>query len=148
MLMKCYMMHGILRSFLRAQDVGNGIAAVAGLVPQFALGSGLMNLSFMPILGFFDNTVYAPLDGNIAGKSLVYMAICGATYLVLVLALERYSTCTCVCVCSCVCMSHCATCWYTSALHADGVEWGKTTSHPQNTVCTPKSRPSYQQICR
>lgn len=46
-------------------------------------------MSFMPILSLVDDTVYTPLDSNIAGKSLVYMAVCGATYLVLVLALER-----------------------------------------------------------
>lgn len=71
------------------QDVGKGIAALARLVPQFALGNGLMNMSFMPILGFFDNTVYTPLDANITGNSLVYMAICGVVYFVLLLVLER-----------------------------------------------------------
>ena len=69
--------------------MGKGISGLARLVPQFALGNGLMNMSFMPILGFFDNTVYTPLDSNIAGDSLVYMAICSVVYFVLLLTLER-----------------------------------------------------------
>ena len=71
------------------QDVGEGISGIARLIPQFALGNGLMNLSFMPILGFFDNTVYSPLDPNITGDSLVYMAVTGVVYFVLLLVLER-----------------------------------------------------------
>ncbi|CAM9274465.1 unnamed protein product, partial [Hapterophycus canaliculatus] len=72
-------------------DVGGGIATLAQLVPQFALGNGFMNMSFMPILGFFDNTLYTPLDHRIAGSSLVYMAVCSAVYFVLLLVLERAS---------------------------------------------------------
>lgn len=69
--------------------MGNGIAALARLIPQFALGNGLMNMSFMPILSFFKNTVYTPLDADITGNSLVYMAICSVVYFVLLLVLER-----------------------------------------------------------
>lgn len=69
--------------------MGEGIAGLARLIPQFALGNGLMNMSFMPILGFIKNTVYTPLDPNITGNSLVYMAICGVVYFVLLLVLER-----------------------------------------------------------
>lgn len=71
------------------QDVGNGIAGLARLIPQFALGNGLMNMSFLPILGFLDDTVYTPLDTKITGNSLVYMAVCGVVYFVLLLVLER-----------------------------------------------------------
>lgn len=105
--------------------MGSGIAALAGIIPQYALGSGLMNMSFMPILGFFDNTVYSPLDGNIAGDSLVYMAVSGAIYSVLVLVLERYDRCTRIPLI------------YKSALQT-GVEWGHTTSHPPQSG-VPKS---------
>lgn len=48
-----------------------------------------MNMSFMAIFGFFDDTVYTPLDMRIAGTSLVYMAILTPVYFFLLLLLER-----------------------------------------------------------
>ncbi|CAN0323074.1 unnamed protein product, partial [Laminaria digitata] len=69
-------------------DVGQGIAAVFRLCPQFALGNGLMNISFMAIFSFIDDTTYTPLDMRITGNGLVYMAILTVVYFVLLLFVE------------------------------------------------------------
>ncbi|CAB1115344.1 ABC [Ectocarpus sp. CCAP 1310/34] len=75
----------------KVSDVGDGIATLARLVPQYALGSGLMKMSFIPILSFFNDTEYTPLDGAIAGNSLRYMGVCSVVYFVLLLVFERIS---------------------------------------------------------
>ncbi|CAM9216529.1 unnamed protein product, partial [Ectocarpus fasciculatus] len=75
----------------KVADVGDGIAALARLIPQYALGSGLMKLSFIPILSFFNDTELTPLDGDIAGNSLIYMGVCSVAYFVLLLVFERIS---------------------------------------------------------
>lgn len=71
-------------------DVGEGIAAVMRLCPQFALGNGLMNISFMAIFSFLDDTTYTPLDMRITGNGLVYMAVETVVYFVLLLIVERW----------------------------------------------------------
>lgn len=48
-----------------------------------------MKMSFMPILSFFNDTEYTPLDGDIAGNSLIYMGVCSVAYFVLLLVFER-----------------------------------------------------------
>lgn len=70
-------------------DVAQAMSAVLRLCPQYALGSGLMNMSFMAFFGFFDQTTYTPLDMRIAGTSVLYMALTAVIYFVLVLLLER-----------------------------------------------------------
>ncbi|CAN0021601.1 unnamed protein product [Pylaiella littoralis] len=72
-------------------DVGMGLASVLRIVPQFALGDGLMSISFMEVFGLIDNKTYTALSMRIAGNSLVYMAVCSVIYLVLLLLLERAS---------------------------------------------------------
>ncbi|CAN0494129.1 unnamed protein product, partial [Ectocarpus sp. 12 AP-2014] len=48
-----------------------------------------MNMSFIPILSFFNDTQYTPLDGAIAGNSLICMGVCSVVYFVLLLVFER-----------------------------------------------------------
>ena len=71
-------------------DVGEGIAAVMRLCPQFALGNGMLNISFMAIFSFLDDEDYTPLDLRITGSGLVYMAILSVVYFVLLLFVERW----------------------------------------------------------
>lgn len=70
-------------------DVAQGISVIFRICPQFALGNGLMNMSFMAIFGFFDDKTYTPLDMRIAGNSLVYMAVLTVVYFFLLLVVER-----------------------------------------------------------
>lgn len=72
-------------------DVALGISWVLRICPQFALGNGFMNLSFMAFFDFLDGTTYTPLDMRITGNSLVFMAIFTIVYFVLLLIVERYS---------------------------------------------------------
>eukprot|EP00903_Cladosiphon_okamuranus_P008962 g8576.t1 len=72
-------------------DAATGMAAVLRLIPQYALGDGLMNMSFMQFFGFMDDKDYTALDMRITGTSLTYMAILSVVYLVLLIVLERVS---------------------------------------------------------
>ena len=70
-------------------DVAEAMTEVLSICPQFALGSGFMNMSFMSFFGYIDDTTYSPLDMRIAGSSLVYMVISTPVFLVILLLLER-----------------------------------------------------------
>ncbi|CAM9216451.1 unnamed protein product [Ectocarpus fasciculatus] len=72
-------------------DVAHGMAAVLRIVPSFALGDGLMNMSFMEFFGFLDGEDYTALSMRITGNALLYMAICGVIFLGLLLVTERAS---------------------------------------------------------
>ena len=70
----------------RVGDVGKGIAAVMRLCPQFALASGLINISFVELL----SGEHKPFEMRIAGSGILYMAVCAVVYLVLLLLVERW----------------------------------------------------------
>lgn len=72
-------------------DAADGLAWILRICPQFALGNGFMNMSFMSLFGFFDDENYTPLDMRITGNSLVYMAVFTIVYLVLLLWVERWA---------------------------------------------------------
>ena len=70
-------------------DIAMYLGWILSLVPQFALGYGFFNMSFMELYGVLDDVTYTPLSMRIAGTSLVYMAVSGVVYFLAVLVLER-----------------------------------------------------------
>lgn len=70
-------------------DVSEAMIAVLRICPQFALGNGLLNMSFMSFFSYLSDTTYTPLDTRITGSSLVYMAVFTPVFLVTLLLLER-----------------------------------------------------------
>lgn len=70
-------------------DVARALGWILRFCPQFALGEGLMNMSFMSIFGFIDDETYTPLDMRITGYGLLYMAVLSVGYFALLLVVER-----------------------------------------------------------
>lgn len=62
---------------------------IFNLCPQFSLGVGLMRIGFIDALEATDDEIYEPLDTEITGKSLIYMACCAPLYFLLSPTMDR-----------------------------------------------------------
>lgn len=79
----------IMSFFPSLTDVARGVSRFLMICPQYALGQGLFNLGFMEFFALVDSTTYVELDLRITGESLVYMAVFGLFFFIMLLLVER-----------------------------------------------------------
>ena len=62
---------------------------VLRMVPSFAFCEGLWNMIIMPFIEIVDKKEYSPLDFEIAGGSLIMLAVSGVFYITSLIVVEK-----------------------------------------------------------